>query len=976
MTSARLPKGGRIDRNRPISFQYDGETRQGFAGDTLASALMANGVTRVGRSFKRHRPRGLLSLGFEEPNALVNLGQGGMAAPNRIATEVPLAPGLDARSARGWPSSRFDIGAVLDLMPAAVAAGFYYKTFMGPGLPGARDAWNRLWEPMIRRMAGEGDLPSGPDPDAYLHRNIHVDVAIVGAGLAGLAAARAAMVAGLRVAIFERDFLVGGRGLSAPDEATVEGQPAADWAASVWRRLSASKRAVARTGATAFGLYDAGFLAAFEAPAPGAAPGNGDGGVIWHVRAKRVVLAAGALERPMVFPGNDRPGVMLAGAVEAAVRRYAIRPGQRAIVYSNHGDDGAELALREAGADVVERVGEGETIVGILGRTGVLGARIAPLMGSGAPDMAAARAVPADLIVTSGGWSPALALHLIQGGRQRWSADDGCFVAAPGGQTDMRIAGAAAAEFSATAAVAGGHAAGVWAAGGREVVSTPSVANGARAPVGQGLPLAPVQERLRRQAFIDMQHDVTLADIDLAAREGFRSIEHAKRYTTSGMGTDQGRTAQLATAAALADATGRTVDQVGMSGLRPPVSPIPFGALGGRRKGSLFHPVRTTPMHARHVARKAVFEDVGDWKRARFYPRAGQDMGAAVAAECAAVRDDVGVLDVSTLGKIDVAGPDAAMFLNRVYTNRMDNLSVGACRYGLMLKDDGMVFDDGVVARIGPAQFHLTTTSGGAGNVLDWLEDLRQTEWPDLKVRLASVTEQWAGVAIAGPSARRVAAALAGDVDLASDAFPHMTWRPAEIGGVAGRIFRVSFSGELGYELNVPWRHGQALWDAAVAAGAAPYGTEAMHVLRAEKGFIVVGHETDGTVTPMDLGMGWIVSKKKPDFIGKRGLQRPALMASGRKQLVGLTPEDPSVVLDEGAQLIANGAPRPPEPMLGHVTSSYWSAELGRGFAMGLLVDGRARYRERLFAWSLGKVHPVMVGKAMFVDPKGERLNV
>ena len=973
MTAARLPNGGRIDRDRPIGFEYDGRAYQGFAGDTLASALLANGVVRVGRSFKRHRPRGLLSLGFEEPNALVNLGQGAMTAPNRMATEIPLAPGLEARSARGWPSSRFDLGAVFDLAPAAVAAGFYYKTFMGPGLPGVRDAWNRLWEPMLRHLAGEGDAPTGRDPDVYRHRNIHVDVAIVGAGLAGMAAARAATVAGQRVAIFERDFLAGGRGLSAPDEAIVEGQLAADWAGSVWRRLAASKRAIARSGATAFGLYDSGFLAAFEAPGPDAAPG--DGGVIWHVRAKRVVLAAGALERPMVFPGNDRPGVMLSGAVEAAVRRYAIRPGRRAVVYSNHTDDGAELALRAAGADIVDRVGVRETIVGVMGRAGVLGARIAPLLANDAPDLAAARAVSADLIVTSGGWSPALALHLIQGGRQRWSAEDGCFVAAPGGQTDLRVVGAAAARFSAAAAVSDGHAAGVWAAGGREVISAPVVANGARAPSGQGLPLASVQGRQRRQAFIDMQHDVTLADIDLAAREGFRSIEHAKRYTTSGMGTDQGRTAQLATAAALAEATGRTVYQVGLSGLRPPVSPVPFGALGGRRTGSLFHPARTTPMHARHMARNAVFEDVGDWKRARYYDKRGIGMRDVVAAECAAVRKAVGVLDVSTLGKIDVAGRDAPEFLNRVYTNLMDDLPVGACRYGLMLKDDGMVFDDGVVARIGPTQYHLTTTSGGAGNVLDWLEDLRQTEWPELKVRLASVTEQWAGIAVAGPAARRVAAALAPDVDLASAAFPHMAWRSAEILGAAGRIFRVSFSGELGYELNVPWRHGQALWDAALAAGAKPYGTEAMHVLRAEKGFIVVGHETDGTVTPRDLGMGWMLSKKKPDFIGKRGLERPALKAAGRKQLVGLEPEDPSIVLDEGAQLIARADPRTPEPMLGHVTSSYWSAGMGRGFAMALLVDGRKRHGERLFAWSLGQAYPVTVGKPVFVDPDGERLN-
>lgn len=974
MTGERLPTGGLIDRARSINFRFDGQDYSGFAGDTLASALLASGVQRIGRSFKRHRPRGLLSLGFEEPNALVNLGAGATATPDRIATEIPLAPGLDAHAARGWPSGKFDLGALVDFWPAAVAAGFYYKTFIGPRLPGGPDAWNRLWEPLLRNMAGEGALPTGPDPDAYRHRNIHVDVAIVGAGLAGLAAARAANVAGLRVAIFERDFLPGGRALSAPNEVIVEGKSGANWARSLWRQLETTRRATARLSATAFGIYDAGYLAAYETPGPDGAAG--DGGTIWHVRADRIVLAAGALERPMVFPGNDRPGVMLAGGIEAAVRRFAIRPGKRAIIYSNHEDDGAELALRDAGVDIAARVEAHETIIGVMGRGGVLGAKVAPLMRDGAPDTAAARAIPADLIVTSGGWSPALALHLIQGGKQRWSAEDNCFVAAPGGQTDMRVIGAAAAAFDAATAVRQGHAAGAWAAGGRATVSAPTVVAGDRSPKGQGLPLAPISDRGRRQAFIDFQHDVTLADIDLAAREGFRAIEHAKRYTTSGMGTDQGRTAQLATAAALGAATGRTIDQVGVSGLRPPVSPVPFGALAGRLKGALFHPVRQTPMHARHMAKHAVFEDVGDWKRARYYARRGLDMRAAVARECAIVRTAAGALDVSTLGKIDVSGADAGEFLDRVYTNRMQDLPVGACRYGLMLKDDAMVFDDGVVARMGPDQFHLTTTSGGAENVLDWLEDLRQTEWPDLQVRCAAVTEQWAGVAVAGPDARRIVSAVVSNVDLSAAAFPHMTWRDAEILGTAGRVFRVSFSGELGYELNAPWRMGQALWDAVLAAGAKPYGTEAMHVLRAEKGFIVVGHETDGTVTPADLGMNWIVGKTKPDFIGKRGLARPALQAAGRKQLVGLKPEDPNVVLDEGAQLIARADPTPPEPMLGHVTSSYWSAEMGSGFALALLKDGRKRRDERLFAWSLGKAHPVIVQRPMFVDPKGERLNV
>jgi len=977
MTASRLPAGGRIDRSRPIGFRFDGTSYSGFAGDTLASALLANDVAVLGRSFKRRRPRGLLSLGLEEPNAILNLTRDGAPTPNRLASEIVLASGLEAWPTRGWPKRNFDLGRIFDLWSSVIGAGFYYKTFMGPFLPGAPDAWNRAWEPLLRRLAGQGSATlAARDPDRYEHVNLHVDVAVVGAGLAGLAAARAAAAAGARIALFERDIAPGGRALACAEDVIVEGQPAADWAAAAWRNLADRPRATLRLNATAFGLYDDGYLAAYEQAGENASAR----GCIWHVRAARVVLATGALERPLVFPGNDRPGVMLAGAVEAAVRRFGVRPGRRAVLAANHaGMAGVEAALATAGVDVVDRAEPGEAIVGTTGGLRLSGVDIAPLAADGLPNAGARRRVAADLLVTSGGWSPAIGLHLARGGRQRWSAADGCFLADGGGWSGAALAGAANGRFGAAAAIADGHRAGVALTGQTEAtaaLSAPRVVGGNDAPEGQGTPLAPIRGRRgRRQAFIDLQHDVTLADIDLAAREGFQSIEHAKRYTTAGMGTDQGRTAQLATAAALAEATGRDIGAVGLSGLRPPATPTPFGALGGARNGPLFHPVRKTAMHRRHEAAGAVFEDVGDWKRPRYYPAAGEAMGAAVARECLAVREAVGVLDVSTLGKIDVSGPDAATFLNRVYANRMDNLAVGACRYGLMLKDDGMAFDDGVAARLAERRFLLTTTSGGAGAVLDWLEDWRQTEWPELRVRLASVTEQWAGVAIAGPEARRVVATLAPGLDLSTAAFPHMTWRPAEVLGAAARIFRVSFSGEIGYEVYLPWSRGEALWDAAVDAGAAPYGVEAMHVLRAEKGFIVIGHDTDGTVTPVDLGMSWILSRTKGDFIGKRALARPALARPGRKMLVGLAPEDRKVVLDEGAQIIAAEAGPPPTPMLGHVTSSYWSETLGRGIALALVQDGRALIGKTLTAWSLGQAHPVKLVSPQFYDRHGERMH-
>jgi sarcosine oxidase subunit alpha len=971
----RLPEGGRIDRARPISFQYAGRAYQGYAGDTIASALLANGVDVIGRSFKRHRPRGLLSLGIEEPNAVLNIGRGRDALPNRIASEVPLAPGVAAWPTRGWPSPTFDIASILGAWPAPLAAGFYYKTFMGPGVPrallGGRDGWNRIWEPVLRRMAGQGTAPTGLDPDAYDHMNIYVDVAVVGAGLAGLAAANAAASGGASVALVERDIAPGGRSLSAVRQPMIDGGPADIWAGGTFAALSDKPGCHALLRTTAFGLYDQGYLAAVELPEGGKTAGR-----IWHIRARKIVLATGAMERPMVFPGNDRPGVKLASAMEAAIARYAIRPGARAVIYANHqGIDGLAAAFAAAGIEVAAQVAPDEAVTGVQASRGrLISVDIAPVR-DGAPDMTQRRRVSADMMATSGGWTPALQLHVMTGGRQRWDPALGCFVADGGGQDGVLIAGAAAGQFQASAAFADGAAKGAEAAC-VAPSAIPPVQDFDRGPDGQGIPIAPIAGgNARKRAFVDMQHDVTVADLELATREGFTAIEHAKRYTTAGMATDQGRTAQVATAAVVATSTGRDIGDVGVSGLRPPVTPVPFGALGGRRVGPLFDLVRKTPTHARQVALGAVFEDVGQWKRARYYPRASESMRDAVARECAAVRMSAGALDVSTLGKIDVQGPDAAEFMNRIYTNRMDTLKPGRCRYGLMLKDDGMVFDDGVVARITADRYHLTTTSGNAAAVMDWLEDWLQTEWPHLRVRLASVTEQWAGVAVAGPDARRIVASLASDADLSNEALPHLAWMEAQILGGRGRIFRVSFSGEMGFEINVPWRQGQALWDAVTAAGATPYGTEAMHVLRAEKGFIVVGHETDGTVTPHDLGMGWIVSSKKADFIGKRGLMRPALVAKGRKQLVGLEPEDASVVLDEGAQIIADPDAPSPAPMLGHVTSSYWSAALERGFAMALIKDGAERHGDRLWAWSLGKAHPVRVRDTNFYDVEGARMH-
>ncbi len=956
MASSRLTKGGLIDRDQSISFQYNGKTYIGFAGDTLASAMLANDIHIVGRSFKRHRPRGLISLGLEEPNAIVTLSTGSKTLPNRIASEVELLNGLDAKSTRGWPSSKFDIFRALDWVPRAVAAGFYYKTFMGHIRRPKFDTWNSIWEPLIRRMAGQSPAPVSSDTATYQHTDVHVDVAVIGAGLAGLAAALCALNSGKKVAIFERDSLPGGRVHSLPG-CTIDGETAENWAASTWGKLE--EKGIARLRATGFGLYDHGFLTVFEKSAT-----KVDGGRIWHVRAKKIVIATGALERPMVFPGNDLPGVMLSGAVETAINRFAILPGKKAVLYGNHEDlNNVRTALKTAGAEVVAEVQIDETITGTFGSGRLKMVEISKLGTDGLPERKKSRRISADLVVTSGGWSPMLHLYLMAGGQQTWSPEVGAFIATTSEKGTVKLIGAANARFTARDALKDGATL-------EDNNFSFGDVTGNNGPIGQGLPIAPILQTDKQRAFVDFQHDVTVADIELAAREGFRSIEHTKRYTTSGMGTDQGRTAQLATAAALATATQQNIQEIGLSGVRPPLTPVPFGAFAGRRVGRLFQPERHTSIHARHLALGAVFEDVGDWKRPRYYPKPGETMAEAVARECRSVRTDVGMLDVSTLGKIDVAGPDAAEFLNRLYTNRIDTIKPGKCRYGIMLKDDGMVFDDGVVARIDEDRFLVTTTSGGAAAVLAWMEDWRQTEWPDLRVRLTSLTEQWAGIAVAGPNARSVIKNLIPKVDLSSSSLPNLGWQETVLFDQPARIFRVSFSGELGFEIYVHWQNGSKLWDAIKEAGAAPYGTEAMHVLRAEMGFIVVGHETDGTVTPVDLGMDWILSKTKGDFIGKRALKRPSMLESNRKQLVGLVPTDPSVVLDEGAQIIEHPRPRSPEPMIGHVTSSYWSETLSSGFALALVKDGFKRQEEKLFAWSLGKIHEVEVRPPIFIETK------
>jgi sarcosine oxidase subunit alpha len=990
---------GRIDRARTLRFSFDGRGYQGFAGDSLASALLANGVHLLGRSFKYHRPRGVLSAGAEEPSALVSVRRDAARyTPNLRATQVELYDGLEAHSQNRWPSLAFDVGAISDLLSPLFPAGFYYKTFMWP-----RGGWKALYEPYIRAAAGLGRAPREADPDRYGNRYAHCDVLVVGGGPAGLAAALAAAERGARVMLCDEQAQLGGSLL-----AEAAGDPSDAWLARSIESLRNHARVTLLPRTTAFGYFPHNLVALNQRltdhladPQAGRTRER-----CWQVRAQQVVLATGAIERPLVFPGNDRPGVMLAAAARSFLNRYAVIPGRRAVVIAACDEAyRAAIELHRAGVAIamigdVRASADGHwcevaraaglpvqthtTVLGTRGRLRVKSVRLARLDAERRA-IGVVQTHACDLLLMSGGFTPSVHLHSQSRGRLAWDQQVQGFVPAQAAER-ARSAGSCRGVFSLAAAIEDGAAAGGSAADDAAARSSalPAAADASRpapdgAMAGYAGALPQPQGAAGSKAFVDWQNDVTTRDLALALREGFVSVEHIKRYTTTGMATDQGKTSNLNALGFVAQQLDKAIAEVGLTTFRMPYTPVTFGSFAGFARGELFDPVRTTPLHEWAVRHGAVFEDVGLWKRARYFPRAGEDLHAAVARECRAVRSGCGIFDASTLGKIEVVGPDAVTFMNRMYANAWTSLAVGRCRYGVLLREDGFVLDDGVVARTAEDRFHVTTTTGGAPRVLALMEDYLQTEWPELQVWLTSTTEQWAVIALQGPHSRRVLEGLVQDIDLSAAAMPHMSVARGAICGVPALLFRVSFTGELGFEVNVPADYAPAVWEAIYQAGAAhgisAYGTEAMHVLRAEKGYIIIGQETDGTATADDVGLAWAVSKLKPDFVGKRSLARAAMSAPDRRQLVGLLTADPRLVLEEGTQLMQSAGQRPPARPIGHVTSSYYSATLERSIALAMLAGGRSRIGQALCAAGASGDVPVQVTSPVFLDPEGKRLD-
>jgi len=991
----RLDKTGYINRDKKISFKFNGKKYFGYEGDTLASALLANGIHLVGRSFKYHRPRGFIGAGVDEPNAHVQLYSGAKTEPNAIATTVELVEGLVATSQNCWPSVTFDFGAINNLFNKFFPAGFYYKTFMWP-----KNFWYKIYEPIIRRAAGLGVAPLKPDPDRYEHKFEYCDVLVAGSGPSGLASALAAAKNGARVILAEDKPRFGGSLLT--DEVTIGNKKGKDWADETILQLKSMPNVIVKNRSQVFGYYDHNMMVMFERTRDHIenptefTPRQR----LWYIRAKEVIVSTGSIERPLVFGNNDRPGIILASAAKEYMKVYGVLVGKKPIIFTNN-DSAYDTAIefKKNGVDplVVDvRANSKSSIVkeaknlninikfshGIANSKGYLRVNSATIgkLNSNKSDYESLENVLCDCICVSGNWTPTVHLSSQSGNKLKFDEKINAFIPSESRQNETSI-GSANGSFTLKQSLDEGFNKGyelsnkITKKNSKSTIPTSNEKNYGQHDKFWCMPL-PKNKHYKR--FVDFQNDVAVSDIELAVREGFRSIEHVKRYTTLGMATDQGKTSNLNGLQLVSNIEEKIVPEVGHTTFRPPYTPVTIGAIVGREVGKYYRPTRKSPMHEWHEKNNAVFVDAGLWLRPRYYKQDNETLMEASKREAANVRNNVGICDVTSLGKIDIKGPDSAEFLNRVYTNAWMKLPVGKARYGVMLREDGIVFDDGTTTRISENHFHMTTTTAQAVNILAHLEYYLQVVWPELDVNVLSTTEQWAGAALAGPNSRNLLSKLFTDIDVSNEAIPFMGYKEADLFGVPARIFRISFSGELAYEINVESGYGIFMWEKVMELGKEmniePYGTEALSTLRIEMGH-VAGSEIDGRVISSDLSLEGMLSKKK-DFIGKRSLNREAFLDPNREKIVGVVPLDKKSMIPEGSHLVRDSNASLPNPKLGHISASCWSVEYNNPFSLAILQDGKKRIGEKLFALSplKNKNIEVEIVSSHYVDSKGERV--